>query len=271
MSKEKMAELCKPLPEKAIQRTTKEQTNKPYDTDGYAYQYAVDRFNDVLATEWGYDWSVLHTIEGEYQSGTQFFDITVEVGIWVLDKENVRSHAGSHRAVLYGDALKGGITNAFKKTAAMWGVGRDAYAGLLDDDNKPLPDVVDNVKSSQKQEREPMRVCPECGVQAVIKSNPKYGTGWVCWKKKGGCGAKFPDGHFGEETKSKEDAERFFQSCPPAVQKFWVNNDYSDRKKFDFCKEHKWNEQAIIDFVQSQSVKDSFAGEEVFGDENVPG
>jgi hypothetical protein len=36
--------------------------------------------------------------------------------------------------------------------------------------------------------------CPECGKQAVIKGNVQYGGGWLCWKRKGGCGHKWPDG-----------------------------------------------------------------------------
>jgi len=35
--------------------------------------------------------------------------------------------------------------------------------------------------------------CPECGKEAIIKGKEEYGGGWVCFKKKGGCGAKFFD------------------------------------------------------------------------------
>jgi hypothetical protein len=38
------------------------------------------------------------------------------------------------------------------------------------------------------------RVCPSCEVPAIIKGQEKYGGGWICWKKKNGCGAKFDDG-----------------------------------------------------------------------------
>jgi hypothetical protein len=39
------------------------------------------------------------------------------------------------------------------------------------------------------------RVCPACGVVGqVIKGKDEYGGGWLCWKSKGGCGAKWPDG-----------------------------------------------------------------------------
>ena len=36
------------------------------------------------------------------------------------------------------------------------------------------------------------RTCPTCGVVgSVIKGKAEYGGGWLCWAKKGGCGAKF--------------------------------------------------------------------------------
>ncbi|MDR3639047.1 MAG: hypothetical protein P4L84_34905 [Isosphaeraceae bacterium] len=37
------------------------------------------------------------------------------------------------------------------------------------------------------------RECPECGKAAIIKGKEEYGGGWVCFKKKGGCNAKFQD------------------------------------------------------------------------------
>ena len=37
--------------------------------------------------------------------------------------------------------------------------------------------------------------CPECGKEGtVIKGKNEYGGGWLCYQKKGGCGAKFKDG-----------------------------------------------------------------------------
>jgi hypothetical protein len=36
--------------------------------------------------------------------------------------------------------------------------------------------------------------CPKCGkVKPVIKGKAEYGGGWVCFKKKGGCGATWHD------------------------------------------------------------------------------
>lgn len=38
------------------------------------------------------------------------------------------------------------------------------------------------------------RTCPECGTTAIIKGKADFGGGWLCWNRKGGCGAKWPDG-----------------------------------------------------------------------------
>jgi hypothetical protein len=38
------------------------------------------------------------------------------------------------------------------------------------------------------------RVCPVCGKPTIIKGKEEYGGGWLCFTKKGGCGAKFDDG-----------------------------------------------------------------------------
>lgn len=36
------------------------------------------------------------------------------------------------------------------------------------------------------------RACPKCAViGSIIKGREEYGCGWLCWKKRGGCGAKF--------------------------------------------------------------------------------
>ncbi len=42
--------------------------------------------------------------------------------------------------------------------------------------------------------RKGQRLCPKCGSAAIIKGKEEYGGGWLCWKKNGGCDAKFKDG-----------------------------------------------------------------------------
>jgi hypothetical protein len=36
--------------------------------------------------------------------------------------------------------------------------------------------------------------CPLCGKESIIKGKAEYGGGWICFAKKGGCGAKFKEG-----------------------------------------------------------------------------
>lgn len=42
--------------------------------------------------------------------------------------------------------------------------------------------------------RQAERVCPTCGKSTIIKGKAEYGGGWLCFAKKGGCGAKFQEG-----------------------------------------------------------------------------
>jgi hypothetical protein len=37
------------------------------------------------------------------------------------------------------------------------------------------------------------RVCPSCGKPAIIKGKAEYGGGWLCWKKKDGCGLQYAE------------------------------------------------------------------------------
>lgn len=51
-----------------------------------------------------------------------------------------------------------------------------------------------NSMESKYRWRESKRKCPECGTESIIKGKKEYGGGWICFKKQGGCGAKFDDG-----------------------------------------------------------------------------
>jgi len=48
---------------------------------------------------------------------------------------------------------------------------------------------------SKYRYRNAAQTCPECGKEGtVIKGKKDFGGGWLCFGKKGGCGAKFKDG-----------------------------------------------------------------------------
>jgi hypothetical protein len=64
-----------------------------------------------------------------------------------------------------------------------------------------------NSREAKYRWREAQRACPACGVAAIIKGREEYGGGWVCFKKKGGCGAKYPDG---DQTIESQQTGRVF-------------------------------------------------------------
>jgi len=63
----------------------------------------------------------------------------------------------------------------------------------------PTGEIVDegvgecNSMESKYRWRQRERECPECGQAAIIKGKAEYGGGWLCFRKKNGCGAKFND------------------------------------------------------------------------------
>jgi hypothetical protein len=64
----------------------------------------------------------------------------LELGEWIEGDFVVFAESladGGHTAMSEADARKGAYTNAFKKAAAFFGVGWQAFAGELDDDNMP--------------------------------------------------------------------------------------------------------------------------------------
>jgi hypothetical protein len=51
-----------------------------------------------------------------------------------------------------------------------------------------------NSWESKYRYRAAERKCPKCGAAAIIRGREEYGGGWLCFAKKGGCGAKFKAG-----------------------------------------------------------------------------
>jgi hypothetical protein len=51
-----------------------------------------------------------------------------------------------------------------------------------------------NSREQKYRWRDAQRVCPECRQAAIIKGKEEYGGGYICFRKKGGCGAKFSAG-----------------------------------------------------------------------------
>lgn len=50
-----------------------------------------------------------------------------------------------------------------------------------------------STRESKYAYRKAERTCPQCGQACIIKGKQEYGGGWLCFAKRGGCGAKFRD------------------------------------------------------------------------------
>jgi len=48
-----------------------------------------------------------------------------------------------------------------------------------------------NSREARYRWRDARRSCPACGSETIIKGKDTYGGGWLCFAKKGGCGAKY--------------------------------------------------------------------------------
>ena len=53
---------------------------------------------------------------------------------------------------------------------------------------------VGTTMESKYRFRKAEQKCPHCGQPTIIRGKKEYGGGWLCFAKKGGCGAKFKDG-----------------------------------------------------------------------------
>lgn len=69
-----------------------------------------------------------------------------------------------------------------------------------------------NSWESKYRYRNADRVCPKCKKPTIIKGKAEYGGGWLCFAKKGGCGAKFGDGDLaitGQQTGQVENPDPY--------------------------------------------------------------
>jgi hypothetical protein len=131
--------------ENCVERTDKTITKKGYDTTGYGYQFVVNRLNEVLP-KYGLHWTTQDDIKllKEYPStsGRINYEYAGKLTLLFLDDArnalDARACYGGHQSSTHADAMKGAFTNAFKKTAALFGVGADAYEGTIDEDYRPV-------------------------------------------------------------------------------------------------------------------------------------
>lgn len=60
--------------------------------------------------------------------------------------------------------------------------------------------------------RKAERKCPKCGKHTIIAGKEEYGGGWVCFKKKGGCGEKFA---YNDQSIQSQQVGRVEHDNPP--------------------------------------------------------
>lgn len=137
--------LMEDLPLEAIQHVDGTDSKKGYDATGYSYQYVVNRLNEVIPGHWDYieemdPPEVIHYSK-DYKPIRRVCRLTLMIGNWhFINGENKfeilarATNYGVHEARNDGDARKGALGNAFKKTAAMLGIGKKAFEGKLDED-----------------------------------------------------------------------------------------------------------------------------------------
>lgn len=171
------------LPKEATETAKKEITRKGYDTTGYQYQFLVNVLNEVLGPcHWSYDYQVLQHKTVSTKTGLSMDELTVEVTVTILGV--ARKNIGGHASMNYADALKGAITNGLKKTLGMFGIGKKAYEGTLDEDYRQGEE---RGKKSVKTVTltNPTETCPKCN--APMRVSQKSGTLYcskLCWKTK---------------------------------------------------------------------------------------
>lgn len=158
----KLLDAVEKLPNEAIETAKKEITRKGYDTTGYQYQFLVNILNEIIGVEnWNFTYNLTKEIQGQWSNGKGFWEITVDTEVEILGVK--RMCAGGHKSEMHADAKKGAITNSLKKTLALFGIGKKAYEGTIDDDYLPLPD------DKPKTDYAPRKV--ETGTKTI--QNPK--------------------------------------------------------------------------------------------------
>lgn len=149
--------LSAPFPDEAIERASRHKTGKGYDTTGIKYQYVVNRLNEVLGLG-GFRVVPTYALrETKARNGRVMYEITCDIvmqlGQWDGGEFMPFAEArgtGGHSSLNEADAKKGAFTNGFKKVAAFFGCGWQAYAGVIDDDNEPQEDTTPQGATNQR-------------------------------------------------------------------------------------------------------------------------
>ena len=156
--------------------TAIDQANRIFGFNGWGYRVDSVKFESAAGPAGAYMATVTVGVEGASRGDVGYNEITLKRDGTIPD--------GAHEL-----AYKASITDGLKRALRTFGnqFGNALYGGGSQSTDSGAQGA------SGGGQRQPMRICPECGEQAVIKGKAEYGGGFVCWKARGGCGTKFPD------------------------------------------------------------------------------
>jgi len=141
----------------------KTKSEKGYDTTGISSYFLMDRLNDVVGpSHWRTN--ILSVETKESSTGRSYrgiasvilqigntFELDSSKSVWKFYPVwESKPNTGTSINMTEGDALKGCVTNAFKKACADIGLGAEAYRGTLDDD---LEVFEEQEKQKKKEEQ----------------------------------------------------------------------------------------------------------------------
>lgn len=128
-------EFIKDIPKEAVKKGVMEDS---VELIMYGYQFAVNILNEVIGmNHWllsiDDDRTSADTKNNNYQATVK---VSLKLGNWkdgifipIVERYSYGSGVHSQKA----NAIKGAITNGFKKAAAMYGIGKKFYEGLVED------------------------------------------------------------------------------------------------------------------------------------------
>jgi hypothetical protein len=159
LSPEDLSELYKKfiidLPDEALRVETLDSGKDLYI---YGYQYIVNVLNEVVGLDhWHYGLIGEPTVEKRNDTWWTSLYLRLSLGNWVDGEFKplvYRDSFGSGISETLGNSKKGALTNALKKAAAMYGIGKKAYEGLLEEFDLPSmsPDKITQIEVSLTKE-----------------------------------------------------------------------------------------------------------------------
>lgn len=159
---------------------------------GYDYDYApldsiIAQVKPILAENGlSFRWSPHVVYENGHAIVTQTCRLQHQSGQWTDTTIALRTEETAPQAI--GSALTYGRRYTLEHALGL--------AAQTDDDGSAAAgsEAVAQPRAPREQNYQPRPACPQCGsTTAVIAGKPEYGGGWVCFKKKEGCGHTWRD------------------------------------------------------------------------------